>query len=204
MKVPFFIAISFAFFVSSVSAGTIDFSSSTYNTTTSTNTATDFVDGVNFNITVTSQGADRFVQAFGNAGLSFGVPGNGMHSISIVADQDLTYTSLTGRGHTLINNAGQLPFDISANGSLAIDNLMFSPSVFTVASLGSISILAGQALLIDVDFSALTGSSIFASATLQSLDFSKAGVSAVPIPAAALLFAPALLSFLGFRRKISG
>ncbi|MFW5426987.1 MAG: hypothetical protein ACKE8G_06090 [Methylophagaceae bacterium] len=204
MKVPFLVAISFAFIVSSisVSAGTIDFSTPTYDSTFGPNTATDLVDGVNFNITATARGSDGFRQPFDHVGLKFGVPGNGMYSISITADQDVTYTSLFGRGHGFTGRAGQLPFDISANGSLSIDNLQFAPSTFSAASLGSILILAGEALLIDVDFSSLIGSRIYASAILQSLDFSKTAVSAVPIPAAAFMFAPALLGFLGFRRKV--
>lgn len=203
MKTPFLVAISFIFFyVSNVSAGTIDFSTSTYNSTFGPNTATDLVDGVNFSITATARGVDGFRQSFDHVGLKFGVPGNGMYSISITADQDVTYTSLFGRGHTFVGRAGQLPFDIYANGSLSIDNLTFTPSVFSAASLGNIFLLAGETLLIDVDFASLTGSSIFASATLGSLDFSKATVSAVPVPAALFMFAPALLGFLGSRRKV--
>ena len=43
-----------------------------------------------------------------------------------------------------------------------------------------------------------------ADGTLQeTYDVHHAGTSAVPVPAALFLFAPALLGFLGFRRKVT-
>jgi hypothetical protein len=124
-----------------------------------------------------------------------------MYSVSIVADADLEYTSLSGRGHTLTDFAGQLPFDLSAGGSQEINDLMFAPSVFSTAALGDIAVGAGDVFLIAVDFSALTGSSIYASAILQTLDFNK--VTPVPVPAAAWFFASALIGagVVGRRKK---
>jgi hypothetical protein len=198
MKKTIFISISIALlYASCVSAGTIDFRSTPYTTTFGDAVTTDLVDGVNFTITAISRGADGFRQ--NTNGLSFGVPGNGMYSISITADQDLKYTSLVGRGHTFTNSAGQLPFDIDADGVQMKDNLMFEPNSFSGATLGDILVNSGQVLLINVDFASLIGSSVFASATLQSLDFNK--VSAVPLPSAIWLFGSAMLGFLTTRKK---
>ena len=75
--------------ISGAAASTLDFSTATYASTFGPNTANDTVDGVNFTITATARGTDGFRQSSG--GLQFGVPGNGMYSIAIVADQDLQY-----------------------------------------------------------------------------------------------------------------
>jgi len=198
------IIITFAcLFGSIASAGTIDFRTSPYATTfqgianPNGNVTTDSVDGVNFTITATARGADGFRQ--GTDGLNFGVSGNGMYSLSIIADADIEYSSLTAKGHTLTQFAGQLPFDLSVSGALQVDNLMFGPSSFSTELL-SILVSAGDAFLIDIDYSALVGSSIYSLAKLQSLNFTASSVSAVPLPAAVWLFGSAL-GFMGFFRK---
>ncbi len=134
----------------------------------------------------------------------FGVPGNGMYSLSIVSDADVEYTGMVGRGHTLTNYAGQLPFDFSVNSSLQLDNLMFASNAFSTESLSSIFVNAGETFLIDVDFNSLTGNSIYASATLQSLSFNAVSTPAtVPLPSTLLLLTTGLglLKGIGFRKK---
>jgi len=184
-------------FSASTSASLIDFRTTPYASTFGPNTTTDMVDGVNFAITATARGVNGFRQNFAGAGLNFGIPGNGMYSLSIVSDTDIEYTSLVGRGHTQTSSAGQLPFDLSVNGNLQLDNLLFAANVFSTASLGNISVTAGEAFLIDVDFGSLVGSSANASAVLQSLNFNTVlAPSTVPVPATLLLF----ISGLGFLR----
>ncbi len=188
-------------FATSASAAIIDFRSAPYASTFGSNQTTDTVNGVNFTITATARGSDGFRQ--NSDGLSFGVPGNGMYSITIVSDADLEYTSLLGKGHTLTNNAGQLPFDISVNGVEKIDDLQFPAGSFSAANLSNIAVSAGDAFLIAVDFPALTGSNLFASAVLQTLSFNKAQnppVSTVPLPATILLF----IGGLGILRAFTG
>jgi hypothetical protein len=186
-----------SFAVTPASAATLDFRTSPYASTFGPNVTTDTVDGVAFTITATARGVNGFRQ--GSAGLNFGVPGNGMYSVSIVSDTDLEYTALTGRGHTLTSFAGQLPFDLSADGELQVDDLMFGPGTFSSADLGEVFVAAGDPFLIAVDFGALTGSSIYASAVLQTLDFEQA--APVPVPGAALLFGSALVGAGVFGRR---
>ncbi len=191
-------------FATSASAAIIDFRSVPYASTffpPNPEVTTDTVNGVNFTITATARGVDGFRQ--NSDGLRFGVPGNGMYSISIVSDADLEYTSLLGKGHTLTNFAGQLPFDISVNGVQKIDNLQFPASTFNAENLSNIAVSAGDAFLIAVDFTALTGSRVFASAVLQTLSFNKVQsppLSTVPLPATILLF----IGGLGILRAFTG
>lgn len=179
-------------------SATIDFRNPEFASTFGPNTTSETVSGVNFDFVAIARGADGFRQ--NSSGLRFGVPGNGMYSLSIVADQDLIFTNITGRGHTLTSYAGQLPFDFLVDGELKVDDLMFSPGVMSTLALGNIFVAAGESFLIDVDFSALQGSSVYASAILQSLDFE---VSAVPLPAAVWLFASALMALGFFGRQTS-
>jgi len=182
------------------SASIIDFRTASYASTFGNDTTTDSIDGVNFTITATARGVNGFRQNFGSSGLSFGVPGNGMFTLSIVADADVEYTSLFGRGHVQTTHAGQLPFDISVNGLLQNDNIMFVPSIFTSVSLGSLLVNQGDALLIGVDYTALSGSTIFANAVLQALNFVVPASSSVPNPSTILLLMVAIPGLLGARR----
>jgi len=192
-----FIALTLAFLtVNSAWSAVIDFRDSTFASTFGPNVATDTVDGVNFTFTSTARGINGFRQS--GTGLRFGVPGNGMYSLSIVADTNLKYTFLEGKGHTLTSFAGQLPFDVYADSNLSKDNLMFGAGALSVMALGDIHVAAGDTFLINVDFSALTGSSIYASAVLQTLGFE---VSTVPLPASVWLFGSALAAVGFFARK---
>ncbi|MDQ2090931.1 VPLPA-CTERM sorting domain-containing protein [Marimonas arenosa] len=185
--------------VTGASASTIDFTTSTYASTFGPNVVTDTVDGVNFTIVATARGANGFRQG-GGGGLKFGVPGNGMYTISIVADQNLTFNSMYGAGHTLTQYAGQLPFDLSVDGSLAGDDLMFTNSSLQTVSFGGINVDAGEAFLFAVDFGSLTGSSIYASALVKSFDFSINGMAPVPLPASLPLLLGGL-GLIGFVRR---
>ena len=197
-----FISIAFlivTFIGTAASASIIDFRTSPYASTFGPDTTTDVIDGVNFTFTATARGVNGFRQSFDSAGLKFGVPGNGMYTLSIVADTNIEYTSMFGRGHNQTNKAGQIPFDIFANGALQNNDLAFVPNSFTSVSLGNIFVNAGDALLISVDYSALTGSSIFAQATLQLLNFETAA-SSVPLPSTIWLMVIAIPGLLGARK----
>lgn len=189
------------------SAATLDFTTATYASTFGPNVATDLVDGVNFTVTATARGADGFRQG-GGGGLSFGVPGNGMYSLSIVADQDLTFNSMFGKGHGFPTRAGQMPFDMDVAGTeVSGDNMFVSAPHFSTAyetvsfAGGPISVTAGQTFFFHADFGALVGSSIYASALVRSLDFSTvAGPSPIPLPAGLPLLIGGI-AFLGLVRQ---
>lgn len=179
-------------------AATLDFTTAPFVTSTVPTTSAT-VDGVNFSFVATARGADGFRQ--GSGGLSFGVPGNGMYSISIVADQDMVFNSMTGGGHSLTSFAGQLPFDVSVEGTDVADDLMFASSATQTLSFAAapVSVSAGEAFLIAVDFDALVGSSIYASARIGSIDFEIA--PAVPLPAGLPLMIGAFAGLGALRRK---
>ena len=185
------------FFSASASASLIDFSTSPYASTFGTSvTTTDTVDGVNFTVTATSFGADGFRQ--NSSGLSFGKPGNGMTSLSIVSDTDIEYTSLSGKGNFI--TADDLPFDLKVNGSLVINDLKFTSSSLSTVSLGNISVSAGDTFLITTDYSQVTTFAL-SSAVLKALNFNKAPSNPTPsstVPAPAVLWL--LLSGLGLFR----
>ena len=185
----------------------LDFTTATYAPTVDGLSVSDTVAGVNFVITPTARGADGFRQD-GRGGLSFGVPGNGMYTISIVADQDLMYNSMTGIGHGF-NQVGQLPFDIAVGGTEVSGDNMFAPAPhFSVAfetvsfAGGPISVAAGQTFLFGVDFVALAGSPVLASALVRSLDFSTSpGISPIPLPAGLPLLIGGIGALAVLRRK---
>lgn len=181
-------------------AATLDFTTAPFATSTVPTTSAT-VDGVNFSFVATARGADGFRQ--GSGGLSFGVPGNGMYSISIVADQDLVFNSMTGGGHSLTSFADQLPFDVSVEGTDVADDLMFdsfATQTLTFAA-APVSVSAGEAFLIAVDFDALVGSSFYASARNGSIDFDLASAPAVPLPAGLPLMIGAFAGLGALRRK---
>lgn len=99
----------------------------------------------------------------------------GTDSVNIFASTDSTFTSSTSLGSfSLTDNPFEAPY--------LADVLTFSPvfaQFFRIEVFGSI----GDAV------------------SLGEVAFSTSTVSAVPIPAAAFLFAPALLGFMGLRRK---
>lgn len=187
-------------------ASTVDFSDSAFATTFDGIGATSYAtDGVTFSFSATSQGIDGYRQVAGD-GLNFGVPGNGMRSIAFTADQDINVESLFGHGHTLTSFAGQLPFDIARDGVMLFDNFEFASASDETNSFGGspIFLSAGSTLSITVDFDALNGSPVFASAVLKSLDFSVADIPAVPLPAGAPLLLGGLASFAALRRRKGG
>ncbi len=184
-------------------ASTLDFTTATYASTFGQNVVTDTVDGVNFTITATAYGSDGFRQANGG-GLSFGRPGNGMTSLLIQADQQVTFNSMTGRGHGLA--APQLPFIMGYPGTQAQPPVGFASAMLETVSFPidpNATSPSGLMFIFGIDLTAPGGSSILSSALIRSFDFTVANaVSAVPLPAGlALMFTG--LGFLGFagRRK---
>jgi PEP-CTERM motif len=192
---------------SGAAAATLDFATPTYASTFGPNVATDSVAGVNFTITATARGVNGFRQSFDSSGLSFGVPGNGMYSISIVADQNLVFNSMYGKGHGFTPSPGQLPFDLTVAGGLVSSSLMFATNVLETVNFasGPVSVASGQAFKLDVDFGSLVGSSIFASALIKSLDFDLVGNSPSPVPLPAglslLLAGLGAFGFVGRKKK---
>jgi len=188
------------------SASIIDFRTPAYAPTFGPDTTTDLIDGVKFEFTATAKGLNGFRKTFNSKGLSFGVPGNGMYSLSIVADTDIEYTRMFGLGHTLTDKAGQLPFDVYTNGVLQHNNLTFVPNIFTAIPLTNLSVNTGDALLINIDYSALTGDakfpSIYSRAAIQSLNFQVTTASSVPLPSTLWLMMIAICSLLGTKKYI--
>jgi len=185
------------------SASIIDFTNTDYYASTynGLNTTKELIDGVNLTFTATARGINGFRQN-STTGLSFGIPGNGMSSLSIVADKDIEYTSLLGLGHTLTGYAGQLPFDVYTNGALQHNNLTFVPNIFTAVPLTNLSVSAGDALLIEVDYSALTGNASYSKAAIQSLNFQVTTASSVPLPSTLWLMMIGICSLLGAEKYI--
>jgi hypothetical protein len=171
----------------SAQAASIDFTDSAFGTTfpasgDPASTASVAVDGVNFVVTAEARGTDGFRQSFDSAGLSFGLPGNGMFSISIVADTDVTYESFFGENRTQSGFSTPQLFNLLAGGSMVDTGLSFGTSFGTV-DFADLFVAAGTAFVIDVDFTARSGyNSIYAQAILGSLDFSKA-MAPIPLPA---------------------
>lgn len=204
MKTKVFALIASLAFAGAASAATLDFTTNTYASTFGPNVATDSIDGVNFTITATARGVNGFRQG-GAGGLSFGVPGNGMYSIAIVADKDVEYNSMYGNGHSLTAFAGQLPFDIDVEGSEVSGGNMFADTSLQTVAFGDgpISVAAGETFFFHVDFDALIGSSIYASALVKSFDFSVDQAPAVPLPAGMPLLLAGLGGLAVLRRRKS-
>ncbi len=177
--------------LSGAQAATLDFTTATYANSSDGLAVNDTVDGVNFSITPTAKGTNGFRQDSLRGGLSFGVPGNGMYTISIVADQDVVFNSMYGNGHGFTAQANQLSFDIDVGGTEVSGDNMFAPAphfstLYETVNFadGPIAVSAGQSFFFRVDFDALGGGSVFASALVRSLDFSTvASPSPVPLPA---------------------
>ena len=194
--------------VNSATASTLDFTTAPYASTffgPDANVTTDTVDGVNFTITATARGVDGFRQVLGG-GLQFGLPGNGMFTIAITADQDLTFNNMFGHGHGFPQQiSGQLAFNIDVDGvSQSVGNMFTSTALETVSFVdGPISVLSGQSFLFAIDYSVFVGSNILASADVRSFDFTVATTttpSPVPLPAGLPLLMAGLGAF-GFLRK---
>lgn len=190
--------------VGSATASTLDFATTPYATTFGPNVTTDSVDGVNFVITATARGSDGFRQSAGN-GLNFGVPGNGMYTLAITADQDLTFNSMYGHGHAFPTHADQLSFNITVDGAYQSFGNMFTLTTLETVSFanGPIAVSSGQSFFFETDYSVLVGSSIYASALMGSFDFTVATTtppSPVPLPAGFPLLMAGLGAF-GFLRK---
>lgn len=191
------------FAVGSANASTLDFDTLPYANTFGPNVTNDTVDGVNFEVTATARGVDGFRQAL-TGGLGFGVPGNGMYTISITADQDLTFNSMYGHGHVFDIYASQLSFNIDVDGSSQSVGNMFASSAFETVDFdnGPIAVSSGQAFYFAIDYSVFVGSSIYASAAVRSFDFTVTSTppSPVPLPAGFPLLIAGLGAF-GFLRK---
>lgn len=193
---PIFAAISLSL-TSFASASTLDFRDSAFASSFGGADAAVTVDGVTFTVTPVARGADGFRQ---NAtGLRFGVPGNGMEYISIVASQDVTFESVLGIDTSLATHTTPMLFD-GDDGTSRFTGLSFGTSLGSV-DFTDFTLAAGDAFVFSADFSARPGfSSIFASAGLQSFEFSS--VAAVPLPASAAFLFTAL-GLLGLRRRPS-
>ncbi|WP_135507366.1 VPLPA-CTERM sorting domain-containing protein [Roseovarius aestuariivivens] len=161
-------------------------------------TAAVSVDGVNFTVTATSaRGTNGFRRPGDDAGLQFGLPGNGMNVITIVADQDVTFTSLTGEDLSLSNFTTPMQFNGTAGSLVAFTGIQF-PSSLGIVDFTDFTLTSGDALIFAADYSARPGFSVIdATAVLSSLDFSKTvtgGPGAqIPLPAGL----PLLLTGLG-------
>lgn len=202
MMTKAFALIASLFFAGAASAATLDFTTSTYDATFGPNVATDSVDGVNFTITATARGVNGFRQGLGR-GLSFGVPGNGMYTIAIVADKDVEYNSMYGKGHGSTQNAGQLPFDIDVGAVEVSGGNMFTDTTLqtVVFAGGPISVSAGETFFFHVDFDALIGNNIYASALVKSFDFTVDQAPTVPLPAGLPLMLAGLGGLVVLRRR---
>ena len=187
--------------------GTIDFTdaafASTFPAVGDQSVAMVEVDGVNFTIAADARGTDGFRQSFDDAGLSFGVPGNGMNFIDIVADEDVTFTSLVGEDRTLLNRSSAAQFNLLVDGAFIVTELGF-PTSFANVDFADIAVDAGETFRIAFSFEARPDfNAIFANAVLGSLDFETAAVQppAVPLPAGLPLMLAGFGAFAWMRRK---
>lgn len=191
-------------------AASLDFTdaafASTFPSSGVTSTATSIVDGVTFTVEATdARGVNGFRQDAN--GLRFGVPGNGMYTITISADQDVTFESMSGIDTSLRARTTSMLFDAYITGGAMVLSDVAFPETSGTVDFADFDLDAGESLVFAADFSARTGfSSIFASAALTSFSFSKATTpqpSAVPLPAGMPLLLAALGSFAWIRRRSS-
>ncbi len=168
-------------------------------------TDTQAIDGITFDFSVVSQGADGYRQSFDNSGLSFGIPGNGMFQMDIVADVDIVINSVEGKdtsvepiGNQVIN--GPLFFDFSINGSEILSDSFFTRTGFSDLSIGA-TLLAGETFTIFGDVANSGYDITRISAVLGSLDYDVV-VSDIPLPAGMPLLLAGLGAFgIAKRRK---
>jgi len=159
-------------------------------------------DGVTFTITPTAKGVDGFR---GNAqGLSFGTPGNGMFSMSIVADRNISLNAITGVDLSLTAQTTGVLFDGMIGTSSVFADLIFDNPIAEI-DFADVILDAGDAFLVTADLSARSGfNSVFAAATIGSIDFSNVPtppVSPVPLPAGGFLFLSGLAGVAAFKRR---
>ena len=186
-------------------AAQIDFTTSDFASTfpqagDPASTANVTIGGVEFTITASARGTDGFRQSFDDTGLSFGLPGNGMTQISIVADSDVTYTDITGEDRTNTQFSEPQLGDLLLDGVVVEDNFSFADS-FATLNFDDISVTAGQTFVVAADFSppqTYLYNPIFALFVLGSLGFEVADepvdpTTPVPLPAGL----PLLLAGLG-------
>jgi len=193
-----------------VQAGTLDFAGSEFATTfpqagDPDSVANVTVDGVDFTVTAQARGTNGFRQ--NSDGLGFGVPGNGMYSISIVASADVMFESLTGIDRAILSRTTASRFDGTAGGVGVFDDLAI-PTALGSVDFADFTLTAGDVFNLAYDFTDRTGfNSIFASATISGLSFSKVvtdpgtNPNAVPLPAGMPLLLAGLGAFAWVRRR---
>lgn len=182
-------------------AATLDFNSSAFETSYDGAAAVETVDGVTFTIAPTSRGANGFRQ-YAN-GIGFGVPGNGMRMISITADQDVVFESITGIDTSITSKTTSMLFDADAAGVSVFDDYAFGTNLGTF-DFADFTLSAGDAFVISTDSSPRAGFNfVFASASLGEIAFSKPVVvpPAVPLPASMPFLLAGLGGFAAIRRK---
>ncbi|MEM6372073.1 MAG: VPLPA-CTERM sorting domain-containing protein [Pseudomonadota bacterium] len=163
-------------------------------------------EGVTFTITPTARGFDRTI--VDSNGFDFGVPGNGMFSISIVASEDVKITSITGVSASVLSSGtgsptGGVPFavDYSAPGYGPF-NIGFATVESTVGLFGGgVELTAGEAFLIDhSDFSGINNQG-----TISAIGFEKLVITPppnpIPLPAGLPLLLAGLGGFAVMRRR---
>ena len=139
----------------------------------------------------------------------------------VYSDLDVTFNS-TAQIHRTETNIHSLPnfaggaSDFTTSLELTFDNLATNVSAwnvgyssFTLSVFDSLDQLLGSVFTntknqVSLSFANIKRA-VFSTNELYGIDdlsFSTSAVSAVPVPAALFLFAPALMGFLGFRRKM--
>ncbi len=202
MKIFAYVALALGLSVGAANASQIDFSTSAFSSTyqfPGPYLDTKTIDGVNFDFSVTSKGADGYRQSYDDAGQQFGVPGNGVYQIDIVANVDLAYNWVSGEERSTPGH-GPLLFDFLINGSDFVSDGFFTPNGFTNLALGA-SVAAGQTFSIFADISSSSGDAAHLTAVIGALDFTRAQVPSVPLPAGMPLLLAGLGGLVVLRRR---
>lgn len=173
------------------SAGALDFTDpaffSTFPSAGSSSEASVTVDGVTFVVQATAAvGSNGFRQDVD--GLRFGIPGNGMQIITVTADQDVVFESMTGSDTSLVTGTLPIRFDGvlddgAAGVASVIDGLSFGPTRGAL-DFSDFTLSFGDAFAFSADQTARPGyNALFAGAFLTSFAFSlPAKTVAAPVP----------------------
>ena len=195
MRLLFTAFVFFTSLVSAAHASTVSFSDSVFDDTSGANPgdnqASLIVDGVSFLFTAVSRGSDGFRRDGPDTGLQFGVGGNGMISITAVADQDILLTSISGRDNSVDRTTSitpPLPFDVLAGSFTILDQATFAETTGSLA-LGNYLLTAGTSFTIT---DGANGNAL-QRFILSSFDFEAATTAPIPLPAGL----PLLLAGLG-------